>query len=263
MENEYFNPGIMITTCLGEPVRDWHHPNLATPYWRLYWNRNPGADVTLFNRTLPLDRHHLILIPPDTPFGSRNSTLVEHLYIHFTAQPPFTGLKPDLFRIPIDQATQRRADELYQLSARDTVMTTRAIMLAFSLIHLALAHIPEEFLKHTDYDARVKNAIRLMEESPQAPLSNGTLARVARMNINAFIRLFKKQTGTSPQAFHTARRVEQACLLLHNSDASIKEIAERTGFCDRYHFSRVFARLRGISPALFRRRGEAGSGAKP
>ncbi|MFH1022954.1 MAG: AraC family transcriptional regulator [Planctomycetota bacterium] len=32
------------------------------------------------------------------------------------------------------------------------------------------------------------------------------------------------------------------------------ELASATGFCDRYHFSRVFRKLRGVSPARFRKR---------
>ena len=49
------------------------------------------------------------------------------------------------------------------------------------------------------------------------------------------------------------QRVERACVLLHATGNSIEQIAEATGFCDRYHFTRVFTRLRGVSPAAFRK----------
>jgi len=44
--------------------------------------------------------------------------------------------------------------------------------------------------------------------------------------------------------------------MLHYSGRDIKAIAEDTGFCDRYHFSRIFKQLRGVSPAEFRRCGQ-------
>jgi transcriptional regulator GlxA family with amidase domain len=40
---------------------------------------------------------------------------------------------------------------------------------------------------------------------------------------------------------------------LHHSALSIEQIAERCGFCDRYHFSRVFQKHREMGPATFRR----------
>jgi transcriptional regulator GlxA family with amidase domain len=82
---------------------------------------------------------------------------------------------------------------------------------------------------------------------------NRALARLAGMNVNAFIRLFKSRTGFSLQAYSRTKRVERACDLLLHSDASLEQVAERSGFSDRYHFSRVFKKVRGISPARFRK----------
>jgi len=51
------------------------------------------------------------------------------------------------------------------------------------------------------------------------------------------------------------RAQPESCRLLHHSELSIKQIAERTGFCDRGHFSRVFRGERGLGPAEFRKGG--------
>lgn len=52
-------------------------------------------------------------------------------------------------------------------------------------------------------------------------------------------------------ALQTDNRSHTAVLLL-SSRLGIKEIAEETGFCDCYHFSRVFARRHNMGPARFR-----------
>ena len=48
-------------------------------------------------------------------------------------------------------------------------------------------------------------------------------------------------------------RVDEACHLLLTTDLPLKSIAERSGFCDEYHFSRVFRQLRRMSPGEFRK----------
>ena len=251
--NVLFNPEIRMTTCMAATLSVWRHPNLSAPYWRLYWNRNAGGVVLLNGHRTPLGPGQLVLIAPNTPFASHNSTAIQHLYLHFIAPPPYTELPPSIFSIPVDPATRQRAEALFRLSTSGSIRTPRANMLALSLISQALAQVPDDRLNRGHYHLCILDAMRAMKESPRLPPSNTALALAARMNTNAFIRLFKRQAGVTPHAYGTAKRVEQACLLLHHSAIGIKEIAERTGFCDRYHFTRVFTRLRRISPAAFRK----------
>ncbi len=51
--------------------------------------------------------------------------------------------------------------------------------------------------------------------------------------------------------------------MLSHSEISIKDVAEATGFCDRYHFSRVFKQLRGVGPAEYRQQAKRILEAKP
>jgi transcriptional regulator GlxA family with amidase domain len=73
------------------------------------------------------------------------------------------------------------------------------------------------------------------------------------MGENAFIRLFSSQIGKPPQQYYREKRIERACWLLNNSKASIEQIANETGFVDRYHFSKVFKTSTGETPASYRR----------
>jgi len=73
------------------------------------------------------------------------------------------------------------------------------------------------------------------------------------ISTNGFIRLFTSETDTSPQKYHRNKRIEKACLLLHFSEKNIDEIAIKTGFLDRYHFSREFKKSTSNTPAEFRK----------
>jgi AraC-like DNA-binding protein len=72
------------------------------------------------------------------------------------------------------------------------------------------------------------------------------------MSLNSFLILFQQETGLPPQAWFRRKRLEQACKRLHFSEVSIEEIAEASGFCDRYHFSRAFKNAYAIGPAEYR-----------
>lgn len=81
-----------------------------------------------------------------------------------------------------------------------------------------------------------------------------TLAKMARMSPTHFSRVFKASFGTSPIDWLRRERINQAKRRLAETTASIKEIAEQTGYRDRYFFSKDFKRHTGLTPREFRRR---------
>ena len=124
------------------------------------------------------------------------------------------------------------------------------------LIEWSLARAAKAWRAAPALDARMLKVMRYIADRLGSPLPHSDLARQAGMSITAFRTLFRGQTGRTPHAYIRAKRVEKAAQLLHTRDYSIKQIAELTGFYDSHHFSRVFHRLQGITPAEFRRLGE-------
>jgi AraC family transcriptional regulator len=86
-----------------------------------------------------------------------------------------------------------------------------------------------------------------------SPPAVGELAQACGMSAGAFIRWFKAETGTTPSEVMTQRRVTEASRLLRYTDLSVEQVAAKLGYANRYHFSRVFARVAGCGPATFRR----------
>ena len=64
--------------------------------------------------------------------------------------------------------------------------------------------------------------------------------------------LFKNSTGVSVMDYIINLRITKACDMLKYSDRLISEIAESTGFCDIFYFSRMFKKIMGVSPAKYR-----------
>jgi AraC-like DNA-binding protein len=64
---------------------------------------------------------------------------------------------------------------------------------------------------------------------------------------------FKRESGFTPHRWMMKRRLERARQLLREPDFQLAEIAQRCGFVDQSHFTRVFSRSEACSPGRWRR----------
>jgi len=64
--------------------------------------------------------------------------------------------------------------------------------------------------------------------------------------------IFKEATGLPPQQYLLAYRMERACELLKKRIYTIGEVARSVGYKDALLFSRMFKKLKGVSPKQFR-----------
>jgi AraC family transcriptional regulator len=84
------------------------------------------------------------------------------------------------------------------------------------------------------------------------------LARVARLSVGHFFRAFRESFGETPLAHVTRQRIRRAQSVMLSSRASLSQIALDCGMCDQSHFTRVFRRVVGINPGVWRRLSGAG-----
>jgi AraC-like DNA-binding protein len=78
------------------------------------------------------------------------------------------------------------------------------------------------------------------------------LARLCGMSGTHFSRLFQRAFGTSPIDWLRRFRISQAKRLLVETTLGVEEIAFRTGYGDRFFFSKDFRRYTGATPREFR-----------
>ncbi|MGX5357455.1 helix-turn-helix domain-containing protein [Kocuria sp. KH4] len=86
------------------------------------------------------------------------------------------------------------------------------------------------------------------------PLDVDALARRAAMSPRTFARRFRDETGTTPHAWITARRLHRAEQLLEETDLPVERIAADVGFGNAATLRHHFARVRRLSPQQYRRR---------
>ncbi len=71
--------------------------------------------------------------------------------------------------------------------------------------------------------------------------------------------LFKQHTGTTIVKYINVLKVHASFEYLFNTDLSISEIAEKSGFCNVQYFSQVFKSIAGVSPLVYRKNGKDNS----
>ena len=73
------------------------------------------------------------------------------------------------------------------------------------------------------------------------------------LSYSLFRRLFLAETGHAPLAYQLEVRVSQARVLLEQTDLSVSEIAQQTGFANVFYFSKMFSKRTGQTPSACRR----------
>jgi AraC-like DNA-binding protein len=116
-----------------------------------------------------------------------------------------------------------------------------------------LAHVSEGRIDHEDREW-LERAYHVLDQSFVGDDVNWEeIAGELGMSYENFRKKFSKLAGMPPAKYRMRRVMERAGELLHRSRLTLKEVADRCGFCNEFHFSRRFKQIVGLSPREFRR----------
>lgn len=202
---------------------------------------------------------HVIYTSADKPLGKyfldfdgRTAGRIFHsvpLNEGFTAWMRDPHVISDLFRQIVDAGQEPRG-----LSQK----------LCFSLFDVLLLRIeqnamsPEE-VNHRAYETYVR-ASHELNSNFRDLRSAADLALKLKITPAYLARLFQRYSNTSPHQTLTALKMAEAASILVGTGATVAHAAEHVGFADPYHFSRVFKKYYGRSPAHFRKHPRSAEG---
>lgn len=106
-------------------------------------------------------------------------------------------------------------------------------------------------VEETETRDGVSRAIVYMEQHFVRRIELARLAECARLSPTYFCSSFHAATGMTPWEYLIRLRLEKAKQLLRNSDFTVSEIAQRTGFCDASYLTRVFRRHEQMTPRRY------------
>jgi AraC-like DNA-binding protein len=131
-------------------------------------------------------------------------------------------------------------------------------------VNLSLNHLLSTFLYNQSYQdikARKKGkqntffislATHYMNENIYNKLTLKDISSYFGCSESHFSRLFIKEINYSPMNYFLLLKIKRACQLLKDTDMKINQISFKLGFEDPYYFSRMFSKIKGMSPKNYR-----------
>ncbi len=95
---------------------------------------------------------------------------------------------------------------------------------------------------------------RFIEQNYARAISLTDMARAAKVTESYLVRLCRKHGKPTPAQWLWNERVARGHDLLKNTGLNVSEVAERVGFANPYHFSRLFKDRTGMTPTQARRK---------
>lgn len=99
----------------------------------------------------------------------------------------------------------------------------------------------------------IARALTYAGEHFTEPLTLSGIARQASLSKFHFCRLFRREMGVSFREYLQGLRVRRATGLLAEPDLSVTEVAYAAGFNDLSNFDKVFRRIVGVPPSVYRK----------
>ncbi|GBG08328.1 AraC family transcriptional regulator [Paenibacillus agaridevorans] len=193
-------------------------------------------------------------------FSYTSGTRFTKYWCHFTARVGERNLF-DLLQVPdfIDAKNDGEAARLFRdlfeyrsLSSISAPLLVKSAMLQLIAYYLEHAVAAQPTLSPAALTEPLQQVIAHIQSNYHRNLTIEELAEQAHLHPNYFIRVFKRQFGTSPIQYVNKKRLEETKLLLVTSNLLLSEIGDRVGISDISYLSRLFKASTGFSPTAYR-----------
>jgi AraC-like DNA-binding protein len=224
----------------------------------------------LNNQLHKVPANHFFILPMNIPhsYGSSNHDPWTIYWTHFKgnkAQYISNQLQKGPIPIALDQNSRiddriTFFDEL--LNAFNLEITEEVI----NYVNLGFNYLISSFLYiNTFRDVKLRKglvnknfsfvslATHYMAENIEKKLSLKDLSSHFGYSESYFNRVFRKEVQFSPIDYFLHLKIERAAHLLLHTNLKINQISLKLGFDDPYYFSRLFKKIKGVSPKEYRK----------
>ena len=125
----------------------------------------------------------------------------------------------------------------------------------FTLLSVLERKTKKESSLQSRYFDKISFVIQKMNKEYEKNYTLDDYAKICNMSKFHFIRVFKDITGASPLEYRNTIRIEHVKEQLIDTNMSISEIAERSGYASASYFCDAFKKRMGVSPSDYRKRG--------
>ncbi len=209
----------------------------------------PGDGIRVI-KSGPTDLHHMFLpVPLVTQLLDESELKLSTSGLELKQSSDFRPDKQILGLFHALALSQEEASPLNRLQAEGLSI---AIIAALLQTHSNRSVPPESLKRHGLAGWQVRRVQDFIQAHIAEPLSLQVLANVLNLSRMHFAGQFLRATGLRPHEYLLQERIRKAQQLLMSSSTPLIQIALMVGFETQSHFSTVFKRFAGESPAQWR-----------
>ena len=194
----------------------------------------------------------IMMIPDKISYDLFYMEDTQFYVINFTS---YHSLPLDNFYCFFTRLSQNSLPLLVRLNTLRSFKKNAWQLESFSILYKLLALLQKETtVEYTPSSMQmiIKPSIEYIEHHFDSPdISNEDLARVSKLSVSYFRKLFTECFQISPMRYVCQKRIEKAKLLLMDTENSIEEIAYSVGYNSPENFSRSFKKEVGVSPLKY------------
>lgn len=207
----------------------------------------------------PLEPGTLFYSLPEEPHAAQSSVPMVLYYCNFWLYPEDQNLKKALQDHFLGHAAikvGRSANLVFEEIRRKNQSRNPWLRHSAEYQLLSYAYELVSGEKHTTNhhgQLYINEALNYMQAQIRRDLKIDDLTQRLGIDKSYFIRLFRKNMGTSPLRYYLNLKMDAAKDSLRNSEKPIRIIARDLGYEDEFYFSRIFKTYEGVSPQTYRK----------
>ena len=253
----------LMVNCAGTTLIHWpfrtRNPQGRNDYYFLYL-KTGSMNLSIGQTEMTIFANTLVIIPPNTPYGysQQGSEQLFYYWIHFTGSYAQACLeKFDLCPLPFIQELPEALNPIeYQMQKMFDIFIKNEPYRNAELAHCMDA-ILIELAKHShtqnDETKKLSRSIKYIHSHYTSDLNIPDLAAMEFLSSSRYSVLFNRIMHISPYQYIINLRLKIACEMLRDSNLSVTQIAELSGFQNCFFFSKIFKKHIGISPLQYRK----------
>lgn len=275
LQVEQMHP-LVLNVGLAVHNADWNWKNVNSPFTRLYYVTEGSAQIELPDGIYTLSPKHMYFIPAFTIHTNICKSNFVHYYLHIYEDHYSDNDWLDHWKFPVeieatdlDLALFKRLCEInphMTLQKSDPTTYDNNPTLMQNLIKNRqrafcdkvesrgiVFQLLSRFFKQGQSkiemeDNRIAKTVLYIRKHLNEAIELEKLAEISCLSKDHFIRLFKKELGTTPLQYINQKKIEKAQLLLITEELAVKEIAFQLAFDDYSYFNRLLKKQPALLP---------------
>ena len=234
----------------------WETAPYVIPNTHIYFIKEGIGHVVIDGKDNLLLGGNVYLIPRGTEFYyyCGKDEKFEKIYFHIslldnTKQDLFQSAPKKMFSLPIESVTSA---DIFGMSLKneykDVMQLTSVIYDTVTAFWQSgiLGDIPVK-----KYSEKVNRIMRYIQQNFRVNMDFDEVSQKLFISKATLHRIFKEETGLTPVQYANELIFDRAKRMLLYERCSIKEVVSQLGFCDQFHFSKMFKKRFGRAPSKY------------